>query len=157
MIFHPNYAPNFDMDCEGLTQSNGVPAWQIHFRQRSDRPNTLRSYQQGAQGSSYPVAMKGRAWLAADTFQLLRLETDLLAPMPTVQLFSDHTVVEYSAVRFRDSPTELWLPRSAEVFFHWKNLRVHRRHVFDNYLLFSTDATQKITVPSVPNPAPSPQ
>ena len=150
LIFHPHNAGNFDMVCEGLTQWDGIPVWQIHFRQRPDKPNNLRSYREGANGSSYPVAMKGRAWIAADSYQVVRLETDLVSPMKEIQLFSDHTIVEYGPVHFRETGTDLWLPQSAEVFFHWRNERMHRRHSFSNYLLFSTDERQKITVPPIP-------
>jgi hypothetical protein len=33
LIFHPYYAGNFSMRCEGLATLNGKPAWQIYFRQ----------------------------------------------------------------------------------------------------------------------------
>src|SRR5207302_794817 len=65
LIFHPYYAGNFDMTCEGLTRWNGTPAWQVHFRQRRDKPNTVRSYRLGLEGPSYPVALNGRVRPAA--------------------------------------------------------------------------------------------
>ena len=61
LIFHPNNAGNFAMSCEGLAQWNGKPAWQVHFRQRPDKPNTIRAYRFGESGPSYPVALRGRA------------------------------------------------------------------------------------------------
>jgi tetratricopeptide (TPR) repeat protein len=147
LLFHPDNAPNFDMVCEGLTRWDGVPVWQIHFRQRPDRPNTMRSYRAGTEGTLRTVAMKGRAWINADTYQLVRLETDLIAPMPEIQLQADHTIIEYGPVHFQSGTTELWLPTSGEVFFQWRNHRIHRRHSFDKYLLFSVDDKQKIFAP----------
>src|SRR5262252_5393629 len=47
LIFHPYYAPSYEMTCEGLARSNGQLAWQVHFRQRPDKPNVLRTYQSG--------------------------------------------------------------------------------------------------------------
>ena len=38
LIFHPILASDFDFKCEGLGQSGGRAAWQIHFAQRPDRP-----------------------------------------------------------------------------------------------------------------------
>jgi hypothetical protein len=32
------------------------------------------------------VALKGRAWFAADSYQIVSLQTDLIAPMPDIQL-----------------------------------------------------------------------
>lgn len=39
LIFHPRYLPDFDMVCEGLSNLEGQPAWQVRFEQRKDRPN----------------------------------------------------------------------------------------------------------------------
>ena len=149
LIFHPYNAVNFEMTCEGLTRWNGKPAWQVHFRQRKDKPNTMRAYRFGMDGPSYPVALKGRAWILADSFQVTRLETDLIAPVPEIKLFADHTAIEYGPVRFKKRNVEMWLPQSAEVFYDWRGKRIHRRHSFSNYLLFAVDEKQRISEPKV--------
>jgi hypothetical protein len=147
LIFHPYYASNYEMTCEGLARSNGVPAWQVHFRQRPDKPNELKTYQFGVHGASYAVGLKGRAWISAESYQIVRMETDLVAPMPQIQLLAEHTSIEYGPVRFRESDVNLWLPQSADVYFAWRGRRVHRRHSFDNYMLFRVDDRQRITAP----------
>ncbi|HXY24150.1 MAG TPA: tetratricopeptide repeat protein [Candidatus Acidoferrum sp.] len=147
LIFHSNNAGNFAMSCEGLGQWNGMPAWQIHFRQRPDKPNTIQAYKYGENGPSYPVALRGRAWIAADSYQIVRIETDLVATLPEIRLFADHTVVEYSPVRFKDRNVEMWLPQSAELYCDWRGKRMHRRHSFSNYMLFSVDEKQHISEP----------
>jgi tetratricopeptide (TPR) repeat protein len=157
LIFHPRFARNYQMACEGLAQSNAGLAWQVHFRQREDQPNELRSYRLGAQGPSYPVAVKGRAWIAADSYEIVRMETDLVAPLPDIRLAADHVAVEYGPVHFRSGAREMWLPQSAEVFFEWRGQRVHRRHKFSNYLLFSVDDKQKISAPRAADAPLSPE
>lgn len=147
LIFHPNSVGNFAMSCEGLGQWNGTPAWQVHFRQRPDKPNTTRSYRIGENGRSYPVALRGRAWIAADSYQIVRVETDLVSTLPEIRLFADHTVVEYGPVRFTSRNVEMWLPQSAEVYSDWRGKRMHRRHTFSNYVLFSVDEKQWISEP----------
>ena len=147
LIFHPNSAGNFTMSCEGLGQWSGIPAWQVHFRQRPDRPNTVRAYKIGTDGPSYRVALRGRAWIAADSYQILRIETDLVNTVPEIRLFVDHTVVEYGPVRFKDRDVEMWLPQSAEVYSDWRGKRMHRRHSFSDYMLFSVDEKQRIAEP----------
>lgn len=147
LIFHPYSAVNYDMTCEGLAHWNGGLAWQVHFRQRRDKPSTDRAYKLGQSGPSHPVALKGRAWIAADTFQIVRLETDLVAPVPEIRLVADHTAIEYSAVHFRKRNVDMWLPRTAEVFHDWRGRRIHRRHSFSNYMLFSVDDRQRIGEP----------
>jgi tetratricopeptide (TPR) repeat protein len=152
LIFHPYNAANFEMTCEGLARWNGGLAWQIHFRQKPDKPNTIKTYRIGMDGPSYPVALKGRAWISADSYQIVRLETDLIAPLPQIRLVADHAAVEYGPVKFRAGQVNLWLPQSAEVYYDWKGRRIHRRHSFSNYLLFAVDEKQKISVPKVDEP-----
>jgi tetratricopeptide (TPR) repeat protein len=147
VIFHPFYVGNYDMTCEGLTRWNGGLAWQVHFRQRKDKPNTIRSYRSGPQGQGNPVALKGRAWIAADTYQIVRLETSMVAPMPQIRLAAEHVNIDYAPVHFRHGTMEMWLPASVEVFYDWKGHRVRREHRFSNYLLFSVDDKQKISAP----------
>jgi tetratricopeptide (TPR) repeat protein len=147
LIFHPGNAENFAMSCEGLAQWNGKPAWQVHFRQRPDKPNTIRAYKFGENGTSYGVALRGRAWIAADSYQIVRMETDLVAKLPEIKLLADHTLVDYGPVRFKNRNVEMWLPQVAEVYFDWRGQRLHRRHSFDNYMLFSVEEKQKISEP----------
>jgi len=147
LVFHPYYAPNYEMTCEGLARANGTLAWQIHFRQMQGKPNAIRSYQPGIHSPAYSVGLKGRAWISADNYQIIRMETDLVAPMPQIRLLAEHTAIEYGPVRFQNANVNLWLPQSAEVYFAWMGHQVHRRHSFSNYLLFGVDETQRIAAP----------
>jgi hypothetical protein len=155
LIFHPYNAPDFKMTCEGLARSKAGPAWQIYFRQRADKPNSIRTYQIGAQGPVYAVPLKGRAWISADSFQIVRLETDLVAPLPQIRLVADRAAIEYGPVHFQSRNLDMWLPQIAEVFYDWRGRRSHRRHSFKNYLLFSVDDKQQIAEPKAQNPNPS--
>jgi tetratricopeptide (TPR) repeat protein len=147
LIFHPYNVGNFDMTCEGLARWNGRIAWQVHFQQRADKPNTMRSYRMGFEAPSHPVALKGRAWIDAESHQIVRLETDLIAPLPEIRLVADRTAIEYGPVHFRERNVNMWLPSTAEVYFDWRGRRFHRRHSFSNYLLFAVDEKQHIFAP----------
>src|SRR5262249_29732252 len=90
---------------------------------------------------------RGRAWIATDSFQVIGLETDIVAPIPTIRLKAEHDFIEYAPVKFSKSSQELWLPASAELFLDFHGHRLHRRHYFRDYMLFSVDETQKISEP----------
>ena len=152
LIFHPYNAGNFEVHCEGLARMSNGLAWQVHFRQRPDKPNTIRKYRIGADGPSYSVSLKGRAWISADTFQIVKLQTDLIAPLPQIRLVADHTEIEYGPVKFKDGKVSMWLPQSADVYYDWRGRRIHRRHSFSQYLLFAVDDRQKISAPKVDEP-----
>lgn len=149
LIFHPYNAPNFTITCEGLARLSTGLAWQVHFRQRPDKPNVIKRYRIGADGPSYPVALKGRAWISADTYQIVRLETDLVAPVKEIRLAADRANVEYGPVSFSKGNVTMWLPKSADVYYDWRGRRIHRRHSFSNYMLFAVDDKQKISAPKV--------
>ncbi len=145
MAFHQVYRDDYDVTCEGLSRWHGSLAWQVHFRQRADKPSRLRSYR--VNSLSFPVGLRGRAWIAADTFQIVSLETDLVSPIPQIQLRAEHISVEYAPVKFASHHTQLWLPESAEIYFDYGHRRMHRRHYFRNYMLFAVDEKQQISAP----------
>ncbi|HEY2460383.1 MAG TPA: tetratricopeptide repeat protein [Candidatus Acidoferrum sp.] len=148
LIFHPWLADDFTMKCEGLGRVGSHFAWQIYFRQRDDKESRIRRYR--INGRRFPVALKGRAWIDADTFQVVRMETDLREPYPGIKLSAEHLALDYGPVEFPSRKEVLWLPSTAEYYSVFHGRRVHRRHTFTNYVLFSVDEQQKITVPPVP-------
>jgi len=147
MVFHPIYRDDYDVSCEGLSRWHGGLAWQVHFRQKPDKASRLRSYRVNTM--SYPVSLRGRAWISADSFQVVSLETDLVKPVPQIQLRAEHIKVEYMPVKFISHHQQLWLPESAEIYFDYSNKRMHRRHHFRDYMLFAVDERQQISTPKV--------
>ena len=146
IAFHPKFREDFDMVCEGLGEWEGQPAWLVHFRQKEDRPSRLRTYV--VSGANYQVRLKGRAWISADNFQMLHLESDLVRPVPEIRLMAEHTSVSYGPVEFKKSNTDLWLPKSADLYVHFAKHRFHRSENFDHFMLFATDATDKPKFPT---------
>jgi tetratricopeptide (TPR) repeat protein len=154
LIFHPYNLGSFDLTCEGLARWNGGLAWQVHFRQRADKPNAILKYRLGAMGRSVGVPLKGRAWIAAETYQIVRLEAQMIAPLPEIRLAADYAAIEYGPVHFRERNLDMWLPKSAEVYSDWRGRRFHRRHSFSNYMLFSVDDQQHISLPKIAEETP---
>lgn len=148
LIFHPSYVEDFDIRCEGFGTWRGQPAWQVRFAQRADRTSRMRSYR--LRGRSFPIAFKGRAWIAADSFQVVRLETDLLEAIPTIPLTREHMEIEYKPVDFKQKQLQVWLPESAELYMDFRGHRYHRRHSFSDFQLFSVDVNQQIADPKQP-------
>lgn len=142
LVFHPSMRDAFKMTCEGLGEWHGKPAWLVHFQQRDDRPNHMQAYLLGT--NRYPVNLKGRAWIAADTFQIMRIESEMMNPMPQISLLAEHTVTEYAPVPFPKRNTNFWLPQSAEVYMQFRGKRIYRKHSFEKYMLFSVDAEDKV-------------
>ena len=151
VAFHPLFRDDFEMRCEGLGDWKGQAAWLVYFRQLDTKPSRLRSYV--VNKNYYPVSLKGRAWIAAENYQILHLETDLVKAIPEIHLNTEHTSVSYGPVAFRKHGTDLWLPMSADMYVSWGNRRFHRSENFDHFMLFSTDATDAPKLPKTESSA----
>jgi tetratricopeptide (TPR) repeat protein len=145
LVFHPDMQKDFDFNCEGRTDWHGQTSWLVHFRQRHDRPNRMHSY--SIRSQAYAVGLKGRAWITADKFQIAQIQADVVNPVPEIQLRSEHQTVQYGPVPFPKKGTTLWLPKTAEIYFDFREHRYYRRHSFDHYMLFSVDTDEKRKVP----------
>jgi hypothetical protein len=151
LVFHPDMRDNFQMTCEGLGDWHGQASWLVHFRQRDDKPNRIHAYKIG--GNVYSVNLKGRAWISADKFQIVRVESEMVSPMPKIRLLSEHQIVEYGPVHFQKRDLDLWLPKSADLYFDFRRHRYFRRHSFDHFMLFGVDAEEKRSAPKEEPPS----
>lgn len=154
LVFHPAMRDNFEMKCEGLSDWHGQSVWVVHFKQRDDRPARIHDYKVGAE--TYSVKLKGRAWITSDKFQIVRIESELVNPMKPIQLLSEHQIVEYGPVPFQKKNIELWLPKTAEIYFDFRRHRYYRRHSFDHYMLFAVATDEKRKEPAAPIPPVNP-
>jgi len=152
LVFHPDMRDNFEMTCEGLGKWHGQAAWLVHFKQRVDRPALISEYNIG--GETYSLRLKGRAWITADKFEIVRIESELIDPMPQIQLSCEQQVVEYGPVQFKKN-VGLWLPTKAEIYLDYRKHRYYRSHSYDHYMLFSVDMVDKPNEPKVPATEPT--
>jgi tetratricopeptide (TPR) repeat protein len=159
LVFHPYYQEKYEFSCEGRGSWRDRPAWVVHFQQRTDRNSETLIYRVG--GKSIPVGLKGRAWIDAQSSQIVAMESDLMRSVPEIRLLRDHQLIEYGPVAFRNNTMQLWLPKSADWYCSLSGQRYHRRHTFSQFLLFSVDDSQKISKPKEPEepvePSASPQ
>jgi hypothetical protein len=142
LIFHPTLIGNFDFRCEGLTQLRDSPAWQLHFEE-SAAPNKSFSEIE-VRHSVYPLRLKGRAWIAKNNDEILRIETDLLIPIPQIDLQMEHTVIDYAPVEFPKRQARLWLPQDTAVYLAYRGHRYETTHQFSQFKLFSVDSAESI-------------
>lgn len=141
-LLHPNYVRNFRMSCEGLGEWRGQPAWQIRFEERSD--GTYSTSNITIDGKTYRVKFRGRAWILADSYQLVHMDTDLVEIIPKIRLRLYHQALEYLPVSFPNSDARLWLPSSAELYMDFKGHRFYRRLSYIDFKLFSVKVQQNI-------------
>ena len=145
LIFHPSHIGNFDVRCEGLTEMRGAPAWQVHFEERPDPAKAFHAMRIG--GSVYLLRFKGRAWISTETYEVLRMETDLVSPIPKINLQLEHLSIVYAPVDFPKRHVQLWLPESASLYIGYRGRRYERVHRFSQFQLFWVDSDQAVKEP----------
>ena len=142
VVFHPQHDNEFENTCEGLGEWQGKPAWQVRFQQRADAPSEFQSVY--ANGTWSSVALKGRAWVSVDSHQIQHIDFDLVQPVRSMRLVTEHLSVEYQPVEFRQRNVELWLPQSVDFYIDIGGHRFLNRHRLSNYMLFAVDSSQEI-------------
>jgi len=145
LIFHPSLSSDFNFDCEGLGAWHNRPAWIVHFVQRSDRISRLGGYR--TQDHFYPWEFKGRAWIDAGSYQVLRLQMELAKPIPAVGLTEQMVIIDYAAVTFHSHKQQLWLPQSAQMFMERHGRRFYRVHTFTDFKIYMIATDQSIHAP----------
>ena len=77
-----------------------------------------------------------------------RLETDLVAPIPQIQLQVEHLEIAYAPVDFKKRNVQLWLPESATLYIGYHGKRYQRVHNFSRFQLFWIETEQTVKDPT---------
>lgn len=138
LIFLPNFQKIYNMECEGSTEWKGQTVWVVHFRQRASQRSHLVSLSFGG----YPALLKGRAWIAQDSGEVVHMEIGLMREIPEVGVKEWFLSLDYAPVRFRTRDVEVWLPQFAEAYEDSRIRKTIIVHKFSTFQLFSvqTDA-----------------
>jgi len=151
-VFHPGFAKALNFKCEGLGQWRGKAAWILHFEQKPNVKSFLRLWE--TKTKTVEIPLKGRVWVAASSYNVLHVESDLREPMKELELMRDHLAIDYGPVNFQNGRTELWLPWYADMYLELHGKRYHHNHSLSNFSLFAVDTNDKI---NLPKDAPPPE
>jgi len=144
-IFDPSYEGDLAYKCEGLGTWRGKAVWRLRFEQKKDVPSRIRLWTNSH--GTFSIPLKGRVWIAASSYDVLHIETDLREPVKDLELTRDHLLIDYGPVKFEHGETSLWLPWDAEMFMELRGKRYHHTHTLRNYMLFSVDTGNSIAKP----------
>jgi len=151
-ILQPAERANLNFRCEGLANVRGRAAWQLRFEEKPGADTAIREWRRN--GQLYTIPIKGRFWISSGSFDLLRIQTDLRAPVKSLNLTRDHLTVDYGPVKFRSADTSLWLPWNAQMYMELRGHRYHHQHLLSDYMLFAVDTAPKIEKPKEVPAAP---
>lgn len=146
LIFHPLHIGNLEIRCEGLSDMQSSPAWQLRFQESPDPAKSFSVVRIGR--SLYLPRLKGRAWIATDNNEVLRIDTDLVSPISEIDLQVEHLSIVYASVEFRTRQLRLRLPESASLYIGYRGHRYKRVHNFSQFQLFWVESDQNIKEPA---------
>ena len=87
-----------------------------------------------------PLLLQGVAWIDQENYRILRLRTDLLAPLPSANLQQVSSTVEFSEVTIPKFDSPLWLAKQVEILWNLNNTQMGEIHKYSNYHLFHATA-----------------
>ena len=146
LIFHPAHLENFAFRCEGLTELEGSAAWQVRFEESADPNKAFAAMNIGR--SVYLPRFKGRAWITISSYDVMRIETDLVAPIQNINLQREHQIINYEPVEFLQRHVRLWLPESTSLYIAYRGHQYERVHRFSQFQLFLVDSAEAVKEPS---------
>jgi len=145
LMFLPEIQGDYEMRCEGTGEWNGKRVQVIHFVQRKDRPSHTLSFRD-SKGTDYPAKLKGRAWVASDSGEVMHLESSLTEEIPKAKVRHWYLSINYAPVQFHSRNLQMLLPQTVDAYCDFESHRTIAYHSFTDFTLFSvktTEATEK--------------
>jgi hypothetical protein len=146
LIFLPRLQRDYEMTCEGMAMYNGRAAWVVAFHQRADKPAETLSFSSPT-NSIYQARLKGRAWIAEDSGEVMHLETSLMEAIPMMQVRDWTISIDYAPVKFHTQDVTIWLPQKVDGYCQLDTKRRIVYHDFSDFQLFSVQTKQVIDKP----------
>lgn len=138
--FHPKFQSGARFRLLGRQSLEGTETIVIGFAQRPDAAQRIARFDYN--GKSAPVLLQGVAWVDANSFHIVRLRTDLLAPPPNTRLKRQTTEIQYGPVSFKDISSPLWLPRDVTVTVEWKGKTFRNLHHYSDFKIFHVETKE---------------
>jgi len=134
VYFYPNNRQQAAFRYLGTQKLNGKHTLVVAFAQKPELVNLPGVFRY--QGHVALMFLQGVAWIDPSDFRILRLRTDLLAPVPEVSLHRLTADIEFAATEVEDVQSPLWLPREVAVTSECGGLTLHEVHTYSRYRLF---------------------
>jgi VWFA-related protein len=149
LMFLPEIQGDYEMRCEGTAEWNGQRAQLVHFVHRKDKPSRTLSFRD-RKGAVYPARLKGRAWIAADSGEVLHMESSLMEEIPKAKVRHWYLSITYAPVQFHTQGVRMLLPQTVDAYCDFEDHRTIAYHTFTNFMLFSVRTDQAIEKPTNP-------
>jgi hypothetical protein len=96
-------------------------------------------------GTSCRYYSQGVLWIDQTIFQIVRLQSDLLAPLPDIHLTQLRSELNFNEIRIPERNLSLWMPQNVMLSWVTAEQAAMELHRYSNYRLFM--ATSHIVLP----------
>jgi tetratricopeptide (TPR) repeat protein len=148
LIFHPAYQAQSQFRYLGRQRTGAVDAYVVAFAQIPSRSKLYGTFK--SRDNLVTTFTQGLAWIDPQTYQILRLRTDLLRPLPEVRLERQTTEIAYSEVRFKGVEGSFWLPKDVTVTVEWAGRSLRNEHEYSGFKVFNVASMEKVSKPKMP-------
>jgi hypothetical protein len=118
----------------GRQNIDGRKAFVVAFAQKPEHVKVPAYFMWG--GRRVPIFYHGVLWIDQSTSNIALIRTDLLAPLPSVQLESFTTELRFSSVHIHDFGEALWLPREVHITVQRAKETAEEDHLYSDYHLY---------------------
>ncbi|MGO8814407.1 MAG: tetratricopeptide repeat protein [Terriglobia bacterium] len=153
LLFHPNYQAEATFKYLGRQKIDGHDTFVVAFAQRPEKARLYGLFKMGE--TSMPTFSQGLAWVDSASYEIIRLRTDLLKPLPEVRLDKETTEIDFGENHFKSLTEGFWLPREVKVSVDWNGKSLQNKHEYSDFKLFNVGATEKIGNPKQAGRAPA--
>jgi len=141
-IFHPSYRSESNFRYLGRQKVNNRDTFVVAFAQIPGKAHFSGKFRQA--NTTVTTLSQGLAWIDSSTYEIIRLHTDLLTPLPELRLDGEATNIDFKAVHFKSLGGALWLPEEVTVTLDWNGKVLRNTHEYSDFKIFNVDATEKI-------------
>jgi tetratricopeptide (TPR) repeat protein len=145
LVFHPVYQAESTFRYLGRQKIDGRDTLVLAFAQRPEKARLNGEFKMGQ--TTMPTFSQGLAWVDSETYEILRLRTDLLRPLPEVRLEKETTEIDFGENHFKSMAEAFWLPREVKVSVDWNGKCLLNKHEYSDFKLFNVGASEKIEKP----------
>jgi VWFA-related protein len=146
MLFHPRHQFGSRFRYLGK-QISGSHAEVIAFAQKPESGDVLGTYLGETMVTPALIMYQGLVWVDPETYQIVRMRTDLLAPRNDIGLSSQTSEIWFSEVRFKSIPQTFWLPREVVVTSVILGQMCRNTHRYSDHQVFTVETQEKIEPP----------
>jgi hypothetical protein len=145
LIFHPMHQNGSSFRLLGYQKLRERNTMVVAYAQIPARSRLVGRLQIGK--DTHEIFKQGIAWIDAENYQIIRLVSDLLQPVPRIGLEKLKTEIDFDEVWFDQTKEALWLPVQVVVTISRNGRVLRNTHAYSNFQLFDVQTSQKIEKP----------